>query len=131
MTRIYMKTNLIIVLLTVVAFTLAVSGCYEDNEQDLYINIPTTGGTTQVSFKQDIQPIFNNSCTSGCHSGTSPSANISLDSYNGIYAAPILRIRGSIQHDPGYSPMPKNAPSLSADNLAIIDKWINQGFPNN
>jgi len=125
-----MKTNLIIVLVTVVAFTLAVSGCYKDNEEDLYIKTPTND-TTKVTFGKTIEPIFIANCTSGCHSGGTPSAGISLDSYAGVKAAPILRIRGSIRHEQGYSAMPKGGSPLSPGDLANIDTWINQGMPNN
>jgi hypothetical protein len=125
-----MKINLKIILVAVVAVTLAISGCYKDNEQDLYLK-SNTNDTVTGTFGKTILPIFTANCTAGCHSGGSPSANISLDSYIGIKATPILRIRGSIRHEPGYSAMPKGGSQLSAGDLAKIDDWINQGMPNN
>lgn len=132
MTKTSMKTYLTIVLITVVAFTLAVSGCYEDNEQDLYIKIPSASDTTHVSYSKDVLPIFISNCAlSGCHTGTTPAANISLDNYAGIVDANVLTIRAAINYQGGSPMPPPPASQLTSSQLKIIDNWINQGLPFN
>ncbi|MCB0571911.1 MAG: hypothetical protein KDC66_19220 [Phaeodactylibacter sp.] len=87
--------------------------------------------TTNVTYTQSVRPIIVNYCT-GCHSGSSPSGNISYSDYAGVKAtATNGKLMGSITHAQGYSPMPQNANKLSACNIALIRTWVNQGAPNN
>ena len=119
-------------MVVVVAVTLAIGGCYEDNEQDLYIKITTANDTTQVSFSKNVLPIFASSCAlSGCHTGTTPAANISLDSYAGIVGANVLTIRAAINYQGGKPMPPPPSSQLTPSQLKIIDNWINQGLPLN
>ncbi|HQU61000.1 MAG: hypothetical protein KDD02_09345 [Phaeodactylibacter sp.] len=87
--------------------------------------------TTNVTYAQTIRPIIQNYCN-GCHSGPSPSGNISYSDYAGLKTtANNGKLLGSIEHAQGYSPMPQNGNKLSACNIALIRAWVNAGAPNN
>jgi len=87
--------------------------------------------TTNVSFKNNVFPIVQTYCL-GCHSGSAPGGGIYLRNYNDLVAvANNGKLMGSIRHDPGYSPMPKNANKLSDCQIATFNIWIKNGTPNN
>lgn len=105
------------------------TGCAYDKEEILY---PSSNcDTTNVTYSLSVVPILSANCY-GCHSGNTPIAGFRFDSYanlkpfadNGV-------LLGSINHDPGFSPMPKGGTKLSACNIAKIRKWIAAGSPNN
>ena len=98
----------------------------------------TPGGTATVSYRQDIQPIFDRNCVS-CHGG---SAGLYLDSYDHVMAGSargrvvtpgdppaselVRRIRGLSQPR-----MPLGGAPLSAADIDAIVTWIAEGAPNN
>ncbi len=87
--------------------------------------------TTQVSFKTSVFPIVETYCL-GCHNGNSPGGGIYLRNYSDLVAvAKNGKLWGSINHETGYSPMPKNASKLSTCQLATFKIWIDNGTPNN
>jgi hypothetical protein len=112
-----------------------------------------TGGCgTSVSFGGQVQPIFTASCANqGCHTGTRPSAGVSLAA--GAAYAELVNVAsscaGRLLVRPGVaaqsylmdklygtnlcsgSQMPKAGSSLPAAQLAIISTWICQGAPKN
>ncbi len=93
-----------------------------------------TGGqcdTSNVSFSANIQPLINSYCK-GCHSGSSPQGNVSLDNYNNIKTyADNGQLLGSVKWSPGYTPMPYNQPQLDTCYIKQIEIWIKNGAPNN
>lgn len=110
------------------ALVLAVGGCYYDNEEDLYLG--SSGcDTTNITYSASVAPVFAGYCNS-CHSGSSPSGGLVTDNYNSVKAN-ISRIRGAINHQPGFVFMPQNGGKLSACDLSKIDIWIRLGMPNN
>ncbi|MBE0638078.1 MAG: hypothetical protein IH598_06145 [Bacteroidales bacterium] len=87
--------------------------------------------SVNVTFSATIWPIIQNRCY-GCHSGGSPSGGISLTNHTDLVAvANNGSLMGAIRHEQGYSPMPKNGAKLSDCNISQIQKWINDGTPNN
>lgn len=88
--------------------------------------------SANVTFSGSVQPIINNNCVS-CHGSSNPSGGISLVDYNTVKASVDGgRFVGAIEQLQGFSPMPKIAGvKLSECNIGIINKWINQGMPNN
>lgn len=113
-----------------------------------------TGGGCgpSVSFGSQVQPIFTASCANqGCHTGTRPSAGVSLAA-GAAYAA-LVNVASSCSGrmlvrpaapaqsyltDKLYgtnlcngSQMPKAGSSLPAAQLAVISTWICQGAPKN
>lgn len=119
-----MKTEIKALLASILALTLAVSGCYYDNEEDLYLG-SITCDTTNVTYAKSVAPVFAGYCNS-CHSGSSPSGNIKTDSYSSVVTN-ITRIRGSINHLSGFKEMPQSGGSLSSCDLTKIDIWIRKG----
>lgn len=89
--------------------------------------------TATVTFNATIKPIFTTYCTGGCHSGAAPSFSLSLDSYNtGLQTVALDgSLYGSLNHESGYSKMPKGGSKLSACELAKVKKWVDAGAPNN
>jgi len=41
------------------------------------------------------------------------------------------QLHGTVNHEPGFSPMPPGGTKISACNLAQNAKWIADGAPNN
>ncbi len=106
---------------------------------------------TEVSFKNDVQPVFNSNCaTSGCHAG---SQNNGLDlsegnSYQQIVNVPSIDVPGCMLVKPFIadssvvylkiinSPtaglgMPYGAAPLPSASIKKIKEWIDQGAENN
>ena len=107
-------------------------------------NPPTGGGGCDpdtVYFQNDILPIFQTNCAkSGCHNAASHREGIILTDYNNIISTGEI-IGGNPNHGDIYQsitsssssdvmPPPPDAP-LTADQIAKILKWINQGAKNN
>jgi hypothetical protein len=98
----------------------------------------TPGGQVTISYRMDVQPIFNRECVT-CHGG---SADLWLDSYErvqlGNSSGPVIvagnpevsklfqRITGRIQ-----PAMPLGGVSLSPNEINMIRIWIAEGAPNN
>jgi len=124
-----MKRFLTMLLLAAVTAT----GCYYDVEEELYppgsgnCNNPAT-----ISFAQHITPLLQSNGCVGCHSGTSPSGNVNLSTFNGVKAkVNDGRLWGAINHLPGFSPMPQGGNKINACDIAKIKSWIDAGAPNN
>ncbi len=113
---------------TVLIFLL--QSCYYDNVEDLYPNPPECD-TTNVSYANDVWPVINGNCTS-CHSGGAPQGNVSLEDYDDIVvSADNGSLLCTIKHENGCSPMPKGGGKLGDCDIAKIEKWVNNGTPNN
>jgi hypothetical protein len=94
-------------------------------------NCANTCDSTAFNYSADIAPIMSTFCN-GCHGGNSPSAGINTSSWAGLQ--PIANndsLIGSIQHDSGFSPMPKGSAKMNACNITKIRKWIQAGALNN
>lgn len=86
--------------------------------------------STQYTYAATIAPLLANYCV-GCHSPSSLGGNIDLSTYTGVKATVTSnRLEGSVQHEPGFSAMPKGN-KLSDCQITQISKWIVSGAPNN
>jgi len=97
---------------------------------------------TEISYKRDIQPIFNSNCaTSGCHSGTNSAGGLNLEasiSYQNLTASKSGYIdttypSASLLYSSMTSisnPMPPNG-KLSKCTTDLILAWIKQKAKNN
>lgn len=104
------------------------SGCYYDNEEYLY----GAGAcdTTLVSFSQRIDPLVRGRCFP-CHDAASANGGVVMEGFDAVQAAATGGILlCAVRHESGCSPMPKNAPKLSACDIRAIEKWIDNGTPN-
>ncbi|HHB79625.1 MAG TPA: hypothetical protein ENK85_10380 [Saprospiraceae bacterium] len=87
--------------------------------------------SVNVSYANDIVPILSNSCT-GCHSGNTPSGNVSLDAYQSVATfANNGKLYGTAAHLNGYSPMPPSGNGITDCAKAKIKNWVEQGAPDN
>jgi hypothetical protein len=87
--------------------------------------------TTQFKFTANILPIITENCK-GCHSGSFPSGNVSLENYTQIKTqADNGQLLGTINYTAGYKPMPQGTNKLADCKITIISKWIQAGAQNN
>jgi len=109
-----------VLLLALLAF---LPGCFYDNAQDYYVNIPGADcDTVAVSFAAKVKPILDNSCaTSGCHSGAFPAGNVDLTT---VANAQIHADRIVFRTKQGT--MPPSGP-LSSCFVNTLGAWVNQG----
>jgi hypothetical protein len=87
---------------------------------------------SNVTFSTNILPILNQNCIS-CHSGTSPSGNLNLDSYASISNAALNgNLLDAINWIGSAVPMPNNAVSqIPQCYIDQIQLWVDEGAPNN
>jgi len=87
--------------------------------------------TAQFAYAANVKPIITNRCL-GCHSGTFPSAGVSLVNHGDVqtYANSGLLV-GTISHAPGYKQMPYGLTKMPDCEITIIRKWVLAGAPNN
>lgn len=104
-------------------------GCHYSNEEDL---IPDNGcNTVDISFANEVLPILENSCVS-CHNSAGSLGGVNLENYEGVsVSAGDGSLSGSINHNEGFAPMPQGQQKLDSCNIARIDSWIMDGYPNN
>lgn len=122
-----MKTSLKITFATLL-LSAGLTGCYYDNEEDLYIGSKLCD-TTNMTYTVDIKPMFAENCDQ-CHSGGAPMAGISTDNYQSVVTY-IDRIYGAVNYIDGYRHMPDNGDKLPECSLNKINAWIKQGLKEN
>jgi len=84
--------------------------------------------TSHVTFSGQIWPMMETYCT-GCHSSGSAGGGIVIAGYEDMVAlAGNGSLMGSIRYEPGYAKMPTNQ-QLSECNISLLQKWIDDGFP--
>jgi hypothetical protein len=82
-----------------------------------------------VTFSGTIWPIMQTSCT-GCHSGTTPSGNVLLSSYNNVATVASSGLLLKSLNGTGVTKMPVGT-SFSTCRIRQFQIWINNGFTNN
>ncbi len=122
-----MKAIRIFIFSVPVFFFILVLSCKHDPEE---IGGPQPPGpqpcdTLDVTYANDVYPIFDQFCI-GCHGGQVPEAGIDLNNFDDVAAiAQNGQLLGSINHEAGYSPMPKNGDKLSECLIRTITIWVN------
>ena len=87
--------------------------------------------TAIFTFNAAVKPIVDTKCV-GCHNPASLGGNIDLSTYTAVRISALTgKLYGSIAHQPGYSPMPKNSAKLSDCEITQVQKWIAAGSLNN
>ncbi len=87
--------------------------------------------STNVTFSGSILPLMDTYCR-GCHAGSNPDGGFVLTDYNSVKTAVEGgRVMGAVRWQDGFLPMPDKSDKLSDCNIAILQKWINLGMPNN
>ncbi|HEX7507752.1 MAG TPA: hypothetical protein VF550_13325 [Polyangia bacterium] len=106
------------------------TGGIDGSVSEAGVGIDGAGGNTTavVTYSKTIAPIMAASCSiSGCHSGSSPSLGLSLDSYASVKLY-LSQVSGAIQA--GSMPIPPGAALTAADKKNFQD-WVSAGAPNN
>ncbi|MBI4945724.1 MAG: c-type cytochrome [Bacteroidetes bacterium] len=87
--------------------------------------------TSSFSFNNRIQPVFQSWCV-GCHNSSNAGGSVILTDYaNATSTKALDKMLGSIKHLQGYYAMPKSGSQLPPCEINAIEKWLNQGHPNN
>lgn len=85
--------------------------------------------TTIFTYNAKIKTIMQTWCV-GCHNSGNSGGGYDLSSSGGVISAVANnKLLGSINHQVGYSAMPKNAGQLSSCDIKAIEKWITAGYP--
>lgn len=140
-----MKKLQIVSLATIASFVLLLSNCkhepvwQENNTGNNSGNNNNGGGTqtvdTSICFERDILPIFQSNCAqSGCHNATTRAEGYNLTSYATITSRGIIpgnATSSKIMREINSNSMPPYPnPPLTAEQKALIKRWINEGAKN-
>jgi len=115
----------------------SLQSCFYDNldelhaADDLFAPCDTSG---VISYSADIVPIMVNTCGSNnsCHKSGTSDSDLPLDNIQNIQDYVFDgTLMGSILHEAGYEPMPKDGGKLNDCSIQKIQAWINRGTPNN
>jgi len=122
-----MKINLTYVFLIFLATQMV--SCAYNNEEELY---PMEAcDTTNVTYLATIVPIITQHCYE-CHGGNAQISGIPLEGHQNIKAiVDAGRLVGAINHQVGFSPMPKDRQKLASCDILKIEKWVANGAPDN
>jgi cytochrome c5 len=85
-----------------------------------------------VTFSQTVvNNLQNNGCIN-CHSGSSPSGGVSLGNHSNVsQVAQSGRLMGAIRRLDGFAAMPPSGDPMGECQTDQIQKWIDDGTPNN
>ncbi len=92
--------------------------------------------STDITYTETVFSILNENCIS-CHNEANPSGGINLSNYQNSKAAGAINsgnygsLLGTIKWSGGNVPMPKNSNKLSDCHIKQIQKWIEDGMPEN
>lgn len=114
-----------------VSMGLFLNSCYYDTLVEEPVqeipNDPDDPGYVEISFSNDIQPIFNNSCVS-CHSAVDPNLT-SGNAYGNL--VPEFVTAGNSDASKLYTQVLSGHGGASNNDIALIKGWIDQGAKNN
>ncbi len=87
--------------------------------------------TTTITWSAAVLPMMNTYCK-GCHNPAFLSAGLDLTNHASVQSVAFNgKLVGSIDHLPGFPPMPRGASKLSDCKIIQVKKWVNAGALNN
>ena len=87
--------------------------------------------STKFTYSADISKIMTVNCVS-CHQSGGTAQNLLLGNHADLKVYALNgRLMGALKHQSGYLPMPNSTNFLSDCELKKIQKWIDNGAPNN
>ena len=101
------------------------SGCEKNVEEDTENNFVDCSAV-EAYYTEDVAPILSSNCI-GCHSGSTASAGLHLDSYTSVYSAiksGIILDRVNRNSSGDVLLMPQGGQKLSDANLDILQKFF-------
>ncbi len=120
-------------LLLLLGAGIILTACASENGEDQTPDSPPapTCNTTDVTYAMTVAPLLQKNCT-GCHNNNAPAAGINLTTYASVKASATRgSLVGSVNHDAGYSPMPKGRAKLADCDIAQLRKWVTDGALDN
>lgn len=124
-------------LLLLAGAVLLLGSCTSQNGEDLLasgVTVPAPGpscDTTRVTYAATVAPLLLQNC-GNCHANGAAFGGVNLSTYAQVRAvATSGRLLGSVNHAPGYSPMPRGGAQLSVCDRAKLRLWVAAGAPNN
>ncbi len=126
-----MKITIKIFFILVIA---AIAGCYYDSEERLYPKLYDPCDDIDVTFTITVTTILQ-PCLA-CHSNSGVSSGegggIRLEKYPDVMVQINNgKLMGSVKHSKGFVPMPNGGGKLPDCEIAQLQKWIDNGSPNN
>lgn len=113
----------IIGFLTLLALVIVMQNCNTSKKA----KTPAAAATT--SFERDILPVVNNHCTP-CHA--SPNGKVvHLDNYENASHEinKMIHLVKLPADDPDFMPFKHKKPALNAEQIAMLEKWRDEGMP--
>lgn len=112
-------------------FILISSGCYYDKYNKLYPPVTvSTCDSVNVTYSVTVRGILDSYCM-GCHDAATASGSAILDSYSNVLPwAQGGQLMGDVKQLSGFFQMPPGS-KLSDCDIAKLQKWVNDGAPNN
>ncbi len=126
------KTILKTITFSAIIALIIVSGCYYDNEEDLYPQVIPCD-TSNVTYSGTIKPTIDQYCIS-CHNQGNLQGGINLEGYNNVVNAGNIppgtygSLYGVVSHI-NDNPMPKDQPKIPDCKILQIELWIADGTP--
>ncbi|MEX0810666.1 MAG: hypothetical protein WD048_00530 [Chitinophagales bacterium] len=117
-------------LISIILTAMIYSGCYYDNEEELYEEYyaSQTCDTVAVSYDESIRPIIESSCNlSGCHIAGGDGNGI-FTNYAGVKAK--VDNGSMMNRVVDVRTMPPNT-QLNSCQISLVKAWIDQGALNN
>ncbi|WP_400192836.1 hypothetical protein [Hymenobacter sp. B81] len=110
---------------------LILGSCAYDNAEDIAGPAPECTPPAEVSYVQHITPLLNRNCYA-CHNSALQSGNVNLQDFGQLQQqARSGVLLGNVKHLPGYKPMPQGGAKLSDCDIALLQRWVEAGTPNN
>lgn len=101
--------------------------CVNNNEEDLYGIKPCD--TSNITWESKIRVIMEQNCVK-CHGPDIAFRGVRHDTYEAeMVVVNDGRLRGVVNHLPGYSKMPKDRGKLPECELKLINIWLDNGAP--
>jgi hypothetical protein len=111
------------------AIVLSWSGCYYDNEEELYPPPPAPDTSVVVKYTTDVEPLLRQNCYA-CHSTATHQTmgKVNLEGYaNTKTAAQTPRFVSCLKWEQGCNMPP--AERMPAEQIRTIEHWIATGMP--
>lgn len=134
-----MNRRLLFTFSLLTSLTFLLTNCVYNTEAELYPELPeeetpvdTCGLPDVVSYSSDIEELLVKHQCVACHETADPAGGITLEGYTNV--VPYIEdgsLLGSIEYDPQWSRMPKGYDRVPDCEVAMIAKWIEQGYPDN
>lgn len=126
----------------ITSMTFLLTNCVYNTETELYpeppeeeeevVPVDTCGLPDVVSYAQHVEDLLIKHQCVACHENADPAGGITLEGYNNV--VPYIEdgsLLGSIEYDPQWSRMPKSYDRMPDCEVAMIAKWIDQGYAEN